>query len=86
MPFQYRKPAQGVALTLTLFALALVATVHGTALLLLGERVDAAIEMEFKNACLDACEVLIECGGKRVGGGAKGNVNELPLLPNRVGG
>ena len=52
-------------------ALALVATVHGTAILLLGERVDAAIEKEFKNACLDACEVLIECGGKRAGGAAK---------------
>jgi hypothetical protein len=34
--------------------------------------VDAAIEKEFKNACLDACEVLIECGGRRVGGAAKG--------------
>jgi len=48
-------------------ALALVAAVHGTAILLLGERVDAAIEKEFKRACLEACEVLIECGGKRVG-------------------
>lgn len=46
-------------------ALALVATVHGTAMLLLGERVDTAIEKEFKRACLEACEVLIECGGKR---------------------
>jgi len=62
----------GVPIDHAKLALALVATVHGTALLLLGERVDAAIEMEFKNACLDACEVLIECGGKRVGGGAKG--------------
>ncbi|HKN74975.1 MAG TPA: helix-turn-helix domain-containing protein [Candidatus Acidoferrum sp.] len=53
-------------------ALALVAAVHGTAILLLGERVDAAIEKEFKHACLEACEVLIECGGKRVSGGAKG--------------
>jgi AcrR family transcriptional regulator len=48
-------------------ALALVAAVHGTAILLLGERVDAAIEKEFKRACLEACEVLIECGGKRIG-------------------
>jgi AcrR family transcriptional regulator len=48
-------------------ALALVAAVHGTAILLLGERVDASIEMEFKRACLEACEVLIECGGKRIG-------------------
>jgi AcrR family transcriptional regulator len=55
-------------------ALALVATVHGTAILLLGERVDASIEKEFKNACLDACEVLIECGGKRLGEAAKGQL------------
>jgi hypothetical protein len=48
-------------------ALALVSVVHGTAILLLGERVDAAVEKEFKRACLEACEVLIECGGKRVG-------------------
>jgi len=46
-------------------ALALVATVHGTAMLLLGERVDTAVEKEFKHACMEACEVLIECGGRR---------------------
>jgi hypothetical protein len=33
--------------------------------LLLGERVDTAVEKEFKHACMEACEVLIECGGKR---------------------
>jgi AcrR family transcriptional regulator len=48
-------------------ALALVALVHGTAILLLGEGVGAAIAKEFRDACLDACEVLIERGRKRVG-------------------
>jgi len=52
-------------------ALALVALVHGTAILLLGEGVGAAIAKEFKDACLDACEVQIERGQKRAGGGAK---------------
>lgn len=52
-------------------ALALVALVHGTAILLLGEGVGAAIAKEFKDACLDACDVQIERGQKRAGGGAK---------------
>src|SRR5277367_20732 len=46
-------------------ALALVAQVHGTAVLLLGEGVGTAIEAEFKGACLEACQALIECGAKR---------------------
>ena len=52
-------------------ALALVATVHGTAILLLGEGVAASIAEEFKDVCLEACQALIECGGKRISGGAK---------------
>src|ERR1700722_3704547 len=52
-------------------ALALVALVHGTAILLLGEGVGAAIAEEFRAACLEACEVLIERGRKRVGGRVK---------------
>jgi AcrR family transcriptional regulator len=43
-------------------ALSLVALVHGTAILLLGEGAGAAIAEEFKDACLEACEVLIERG------------------------
>jgi hypothetical protein len=50
-------------------ALALVAEIHGTAILLSGEGVDARIAREFKEACLAACKVLIECGGGRIGGG-----------------
>jgi AcrR family transcriptional regulator len=57
----------GVPADYAQLALALVAAVHGTAILLLGERVDAAVENEFKRACLEACGVLVECGGKRVG-------------------
>jgi len=53
-------------------ALALVALVHGTAILLLGEEVDSKIAREFKDACLEACQALINCAGKRVGGVAKG--------------
>jgi AcrR family transcriptional regulator len=48
-------------------ALALVAAVHGTAILLLGDGVGEAIGKEFKHACLEACRVLIECGGQRIG-------------------
>jgi len=47
-------------------AMALVAQVHGTALLLLGEGVEAGVAKQFKDACLEACQVIIECGGKRV--------------------
>jgi len=47
-------------------AMALVAQVHGTALLLLGAGVEAGVAKQFKDACLEACQVIIECGGKRV--------------------
>ncbi len=56
----------GVAGEYERLAMGLVAQVHGTALLLLGEAVEAGIAAQFKNACLEACQVLIECGGKRV--------------------
>jgi AcrR family transcriptional regulator len=56
----------GVAGEYERLAMGLVAQVHGTALLLLGEAVEAGIAEQFKNACLEACQVLIECGGKRV--------------------
>ncbi len=52
-------------------AMALVAQVHGTALLLLGEELEAGISKELKEACLEACEALIQCAGKRVGGEAR---------------
>jgi AcrR family transcriptional regulator len=45
-------------------ALALVAQVHGTAILLLGEGVDAKVAKEFREACLQACQALIECARK----------------------
>jgi AcrR family transcriptional regulator len=61
----------GVPADYAKLALALVATVHGTAILLLGEGVAVPIAEEFKDVCLEACQALIECGGKRVGGGAK---------------
>ena len=54
----------GAAADYERLAMALVAQVHGTALLLLGEGVEAGIAKEFKNACLEACQVLIECGGQ----------------------
>lgn len=50
-------------------ALALVAQVHGAALLLLGEGVEKRIAEEMKETSLEACKALIECGGKRVGTG-----------------
>lgn len=52
-------------------ALALVAQVHGTAILLLGEGVLEEIAKEFKEACLEGCRAMIECLGKRIGEGAK---------------
>src|SRR5208282_84262 len=51
-------------------AMALVAQVHGAALLLLGEGVEKGIAEEVKETCLEACRALIECGARRVGGGA----------------
>ena len=62
----------GVAPDYAQLALALVAQVHGTAILLLGDGVARQIAKEFKDACLEACQALIEGGGKRVGGAAKG--------------
>jgi AcrR family transcriptional regulator len=56
----------GVAADYLGLAMALVAQVHGAALLLLGEEVEAGIAEQLKNACLLACQVLIQCGGKRV--------------------
>ncbi len=47
-------------------ALALVALVHGTAILLLGEGVDRKIAKEFKDACLEGCQALIKSAGKRM--------------------
>jgi|HubBroStandDraft_6_1064221.scaffolds.fasta_scaffold234325_2 AcrR family transcriptional regulator len=58
-------------------ALALVAQVHGAALLLLGEGVEKGIEDEVKETCLEACKALIECGGKRVGAGFARGRNEV---------
>jgi AcrR family transcriptional regulator len=55
----------------TQLALALIAQVHGTALLLLGEGVEAGIAKQVKDACLEACRALIECGGKRNGRDAR---------------
>jgi hypothetical protein len=46
-------------------AMALVAQVHGAALLLLGGGVEVGVAKEFKETCLEACKALIECGGKR---------------------
>jgi AcrR family transcriptional regulator len=56
----------------TQLAMALIAQVHGTALLLLGEGVGAGIAREVKDACLKACRALIECGRKSVGRAVRG--------------
>jgi AcrR family transcriptional regulator len=53
-------------------AIALVAQVHGTAILLLREGVDVLIANEFKDACMEACQALIACGRKKVSGGRNG--------------
>jgi AcrR family transcriptional regulator len=45
-------------------ALALVALLHGTAIMLLGGDADEKIAREFKAACMNACQRLIEYGGK----------------------
>jgi AcrR family transcriptional regulator len=45
--------------------MALVAQVHGAALLLLGAEVEKGIAVEMKESCMEACKALIECGGKR---------------------
>ena len=49
-----------------LVALALVALVHGTAILLLGEGVEAKIAKQFKDACLGACQALIASAGSEL--------------------
>jgi hypothetical protein len=48
-------------------AMALVQQVHGAALLLLGEGVEKGTAGDVKDACLEACKALIECGGKKIG-------------------
>ncbi|MGC2231922.1 MAG: helix-turn-helix domain-containing protein, partial [Candidatus Acidiferrum sp.] len=45
-------------------ALALVAQVHGTAILVLAEGVDPKIAKEFREACVDACQAIVECARK----------------------
>lgn len=52
-------------------ALALIAQVHGAAILLLGAEVEKETAGELKDACLEACKALIDCGGKKIGGGAE---------------
>ena len=52
-------------------AMALVAQVHGAALLLLGAEVEKGIAVELKGACLEACKALIDCRGKKIGGVAE---------------
>jgi AcrR family transcriptional regulator len=53
-------------------ALALVAQVHGTAILLLAEGVDPKVAKDFREACLDACQALIEYARKTADKAAKG--------------
>lgn len=45
-------------------ALSLVALVHGTAILLLGEGIQPKIAEQFRVACLDGCQKLIEVSNK----------------------
>lgn len=52
-------------------ALALVALVHGTAIMLLGEGVDERIAKELEGACLDACRGLIKSARNGYDGRAK---------------
>ena len=66
----------GEAANYARLAMALVAQVHGAALLLLGEGVEKGIEDEMKETCLEACKALIECGGKRVGAGMSGETRK----------
>lgn len=47
-------------------ALSLVGLVHGTAILVLAEGVEAKIARQFRDACLEGCQTLIECAGERV--------------------
>jgi AcrR family transcriptional regulator len=59
-------PAEHAAL-----GLALVALVHGTAILLLGEGVGTQIAKQFEEACLEACEGLIENARKERNGAGR---------------
>lgn len=62
----------GAARDYAQLALALVAQVHGTATLLLGEGVEGQTAKEFKDSCLEACGVLIDYGSKSVGRTGRG--------------
>jgi hypothetical protein len=62
-------------------ARALIAQVHGTALLLLGEGVEAGIAKEFKDVCLEACQTLIECAGKRIGKATSKELQKIEAGP-----
>jgi AcrR family transcriptional regulator len=52
--------------------LALIAQVHGTALLLLEQGVGEVTAGELRGACLEACQTLIECGASRFKRAARG--------------
>ncbi|MGA2096585.1 MAG: TetR/AcrR family transcriptional regulator [Candidatus Acidiferrum sp.] len=56
-------------------ALSLVALIHGTAIMILGEGVDGAVSQELEAACLDACRRLI----KAAGNGHDGRVKDKEL-------
>jgi AcrR family transcriptional regulator len=49
----------------TRLALALVAEIHGTATLLLGEQAPGSAAKEIRAACMEACQALIGCAQKR---------------------
>jgi AcrR family transcriptional regulator len=51
-------------------AMSLVALIHGTAIMLLGQDIEGGISEEFEKACLEACKKLIEAG--RNGAGTRG--------------
>jgi AcrR family transcriptional regulator len=70
----------GEAASYARLAMALVAQVHGAALLLLGEGVEKGIEDDVKETCLEACKALIECGGKRVGAGKGGETRKQGIM------
>lgn len=54
----------GTAAEHSRLALALVAVIHGTAVLLLGADIEEHISKDFEAACLAACRSLIECARK----------------------
>jgi len=55
----------GTAAEYSQLAMALVALVHGTALLLLGSEEDGQLKKELEGACLEGCRRLIESAGRR---------------------